>query len=258
MHSKSLSLIHRTLLHVISSQTFGSVWVRTLKIISSSTVTHSKLGFTNYLQALVVSAQHRDDDILLQSVEEYILFRRDVGIHPTIFPYLFHLNIPDEALFHPVVIEMEYVIGDLAALDNVSLRTFCFSFTGVTCSVRNIAPYNKEQAVDDLRRNLVAICMRLFGLDITVPAMNWICQYHYEQQVKFLTPCKEIPSFGSEVDEALQEYIDLLEYMIRGKYCWQFEGGRYFGIWDSKVQEDGWVLLQPKVAGVRANCTRTK
>ena len=91
---------------------------------------HFKLSFTNYLQALVVSAQHQVYDILLQSVEEYILFRRDVGIHPTIFPYLFHLNIPDEALFHPIVIEMEYGIDDLAALDNVSLQTFCFSSAG--------------------------------------------------------------------------------------------------------------------------------
>ena len=72
--------------------------------------------------------------------------------------------------------------------------------------------------------------MRLFGLDVTVPAMNWICQYHYEKQVKSLALRKEIPFFGPEVDEALQEYIDLLGYMIRGNYCWQIEGGRYFGI----------------------------
>ena len=101
--------------------------------------------------------------------------------------------------------------------------------------------------------------MGLFGLYITSPAMNWMCRYHYEKQVEFLALRKEIPSpFGHEVDDTLQEYIDLLGYMIRGNYCWQFEGGRHFGIWDSKVQEDGWVLLQPKVAGVRANCTRTK
>ena len=56
-----------------------------------------------------------------------MLFRRgDVGIHPTIFPCLFHLDIPDEALFHPIVVEMEFIIGDLAALDNVSLQTHLF------------------------------------------------------------------------------------------------------------------------------------
>ena len=83
--------------------------------------------FNNYLESLVVTAQHREDQTLLQSVEEYILCRRqDVGIRVTLLPLQLHLDIPDEALFHPVIVEMEYLLGDMEVIDNVSLP-FCFS-----------------------------------------------------------------------------------------------------------------------------------
>ena len=91
--------------------------------------------------------------------------------------------------------------------------------------------------------------MRLFNLDVT-EAMNWVCRYHYEKQAEFLALRKELPSFGPEADKPLHEYINLLGHMIRGNYCWQFEGGRYFGDKGLKVLEDGWVLLQPKLAGI--------
>ena len=103
-----------------------------------------------------------------------------------------------------------------------------------------------EQAVGDLNRNLVAHCMRLFDLDVAA-AMNWACQYHYEKQAEFLALRKQLPSFGPEVDKALQEYVDLLGNWTRANYCWDFECKRYFGDMGLKVQEDGWVALLPKV-----------
>ena len=85
---------------------------------------HFKLALTDYLEAIVVSAQHRDDHTILQSVDEYFLFRRgDVCARPMFFPYQLNLNLPDDALFHPAIIEMEYLIADMSIIDNVSLRT---------------------------------------------------------------------------------------------------------------------------------------
>jgi len=107
--------------------------------------------------------------------------------------------------------------------------------------------YNKEQAVDDLSRNLVAFVMRLFNLDLR-GAMQWVCQYHFEKQAEFFALREEIPSFGPEVDKALKEYVDLLGNDVRANYCWGFEIPRYFG--DAarglKAQEDRWVPLLPK------------
>ena len=121
-----------------SSRTFDSFWVRALEIAPSSAVKYFKFALTDYLEALVVSAQHRDDRTLIQSVKEYFLFRRkDVAARPVFFPLQLHLNIPDEALFHPTIAEMEDLIADLCTIDNVSLRILLFLVhTKQTCCVR--------------------------------------------------------------------------------------------------------------------------
>ena len=120
-----------------------------------------------------------------------------------------------------------------------------------------MASYNKEQAADDLGRNLVALCMRLFNLDLA-EAMNWACQYHYEKQAEFLVLSKQVPSFGPGVDEALREYIDRLGNFVRAASCWHFECKRYFGDMGLKVQEDGWVELLPKVVSTTGQLYKNK
>ena len=107
-----------------------------------------------------------------------------------------------------------------------------------------MASYNKEQAVDDLGRNLVALCMRLFNLNVA-GAMNWVRQYHYEKQAEFLALRKQVPSFGPEVDKALKEYVDFLGNMIQANNCWNFETKRYFGDMGRNVQKDRWFKLPP-------------
>jgi len=109
-----------------------------------------------------------------------------------------------------------------------------------------MASYNKEQAVDDLGRNLIALSMCLFNLNVA-EAMDWVCKYHYEKQAEFLALRKQVPSFGVEVNEALEEYVDLLGNVVRANHCWNFECKRYFGDMGLKVLEDGWVPLFPKV-----------
>ena len=106
-----------------------------------------------------------------------------------------------------------------------------------------------EQAVDDVGRSLVTLSMRLFNLDVAA-AMNWVCQRHYTKQAEFLALRKQAPSFGPEVDKALEKYVDLLGNVVRAAYCYHFECKRYFGDMGLKVQEDGWVPLLLKVVGM--------
>ena len=88
--------------------------------------------------------------------------------------------------------------------------------------------------------------MRLFNLDVA-GAMNRVCQYHYEKQTRFLALRDQVTSFVPEVDKAVRQYVDLLGNIVRGSYCYHYECKRYFGDMGRKVQEDGWVLLLPKV-----------
>jgi len=112
--------------------------------------------------------------------------------------------------------------------------------------------YNKEQAVGDLRWNSVAIAMRIYNLDVA-GAMNWVCDYHYKKQDDFHALRKKIPSFGGEVDTALEEYIDLVGAWTPGNCIWNFETPRYFGDKGLEVQQKRWVpLMPPKVRLVDA------
>ena len=109
-----------------------------------------------------------------------------------------------------------------------------------------MASYNKEQAAGDARWNSVAIAMRVFNLDLG-GAMNWVCEYHYQKQDEFLALCKKVPSFGSEVDNALEEYVELMGNWTRANYAWNFESRRYFGDKGPEVQQKGWVPLMPRL-----------
>ena len=71
--------------------------------------------------------------------------------------------------------------------------------------------------------------MNQFGLDL-FHAAEWVAQYHKEIEARFLDARTRLPSFGPEVDAALQEYVDeCLAVWLRGNDCWRFESERYFG-----------------------------
>ena len=68
-------------------------------------------------------ARTRDNNFLFENIEDYLRHRREnVGAKPAFFPYQMHLNIPDEALYHPVIKELEDLASEMVSLDNVSLR----------------------------------------------------------------------------------------------------------------------------------------
>jgi hypothetical protein len=79
-------------------------------------------------------------------------------------------------------------------------------------------------------------------------AMEWVVNYHEEVEAKFLDGLKRLPSFGSKVDEQLEEYILGLANWPRCNDCWNFESGRYFGNKGLEIQESRYVPLLPKVS----------
>jgi len=87
-----------------------------LKIATPSSVKH-------FLPVLIdCGSSHRDDKIFFESIEDYFRYRRDnFGAKPAFFPHHMHLNIPDEALFCPVIKDLEDLTCEMIAIDNVSL-----------------------------------------------------------------------------------------------------------------------------------------
>ena len=81
--------------------------------------------------------------------------------------------------------------------------------------------------------------MHYFELDL-YHATEWVARYHKEVGARFLDALTRLPSFGSGVDEALQEYINKsLAAWPRGNDCWRFESERYFGTKGAEVRKTG-------------------
>ena len=95
-------------------------WVRALAVATPSSVKHFLRTFTDYLESNVVQAQHRDNHTFFQSIDEFMIYRREaVGARACLFPCQMHLLIPDEVLFQSIVLEIEYLAVEMMAIDNV-------------------------------------------------------------------------------------------------------------------------------------------
>ena len=94
--------------------------------------------------------------------------------------------------------------------------------------------------------------MREFDIDVDA-AMEWVVKYHAEVQGRFLQGLKYVPSWGPEMDEQVQRYLNGLAIWARGNECWHFESGRYFGSKCLEVQKTRRVPLLPKIKKQNGN-----
>ncbi|KAJ7436098.1 isoprenoid synthase domain-containing protein [Mycena galericulata] len=213
---------------IVLGEATRQFWELAIKTASPNSARHFVESFKDYLDSLVVQAEGRAFDTVL-TINSYLQTRRqNIGARPSYVPGELHLDLPDEAFYHPVVKELETHITDLIILDN------------------DIASYNKEQATGDDRYNILTIVVHQFNIDLHA-AMAVVCDHHNEIEAKFLAALKTVPSFGPEVDTQLQEYIQHLAGWPRSNDCWNFEGGRYFGNKGLEIQKTRCVPLMPKI-----------
>ncbi|KAJ7240251.1 isoprenoid synthase domain-containing protein [Mycena rebaudengoi] len=213
---------------IVLGEATRQFWELAIRTASPNSARHFVESFKDYLDSLVVQAEGRAFDTFL-TVNSYLQIRRqNIGARPSYVPGELHLDFPDEVFYHPVVKELESYITDLIILDN------------------DIASYNKEQAAGDDRYNILTIVMHQFNIDLQA-AMVVVCDLHHEIEAKFLAALKTVPSFGPEIDEQLQEYIQHLAGWPRSNDCWNFEGGRYFGNKGLEIQKTRCVPLMPKI-----------
>lgn len=225
-------------------------WELAIQTASPTSQKHFIEAFTDYLNSVVSQANDRDNNTLC-TVDTYLRMRREnIGARPSYVPGELHLNIPDEAFYHPIIKELEYHIAELIILDNAS-RSSLFSdmqkdSRRLFSSVQDITSFNKEQATGDDRHNILTIVMNQFAMDID-DAMIWVSDYHKEVEARFLDGLKRVPSFGPSIDKELDEYILHLANWPRCNDCWNFESGRYFGNKGREIQKSRLVPLLPKV-----------
>ncbi|KAI9447564.1 terpenoid synthase [Lactarius indigo] len=181
-----------------------------------------------FAQATVQEAADRDHKHI-RSVQEYFELRRDtISARPAFALIELDMNLPDEAVSHPVIEEMTILAIDMIILDN------------------DIASYNVEQARGDDGHNIITIVMRQHKTDIQ-GAMNWVHERHKKLEAKFMDFYEnKIPKFGEPVDTELARYVDGIGNFVRANDQWNFETERYFGKKAPEIGRTRWVTLLQK------------
>ncbi|KAI0638650.1 terpenoid synthase [Trametes polyzona] len=183
---------------------------RALRAATPEAMAHFRDSFSDYLDAVVSQADERDG-ATVRSVDDFIRIRRENnGGRPALFPCELHLSIPDEAFYHPQIVELRNCIVDMVTTMN------------------DITSYNREQATNADDYNLLTVVMHRHNTDLS-GAIAWVTDFHNEIVHKFIEGLKHVPSFGLAVDSQLQEYLENIANWPRSQDSWTFESGRYFG-----------------------------
>ncbi|EJC98835.1 terpenoid synthase [Fomitiporia mediterranea MF3/22] len=213
---------------VILGEITRQYWASTIKIASSTSQRHFIESFTGYLESVVQQAADRDND-KQHSIESYLRNRHEnIGTRPSYAVIEFNLHLPDEVIYHPIIVELSENITELILIDN------------------DLASYNKEQATGDDSYNIVTVVMRELNLGLD-EAIAWVANYHAEVQKRFLNGVQRVPSWGPEIDTHVQRYLNGLGNWARANACWHYESGRYFGSRSPEVLQTRRVQLLPKV-----------
>ncbi|KAH9072901.1 terpenoid synthase [Lactarius deliciosus] len=203
-------------------------WELAIKTASPQAQKRFVKTFGTYLQAVVQQAADRTHKHI-RSIQEYLEVRRDtIGAKPSFAILELDMNIPDQAIHHPVIEELTILTIDMILLGN------------------DIASYNLEQARGDDNHNMITIVMHNNKTDIQ-GAMNWVYDYHKELEAKFMDLYEnKIPKFGEPVDTELAVYVEGLGNWVRASDQWGFESERYFGKKGPEIEKTRWVTLLPK------------
>ena len=104
---------------------FPSVFRLALATSTENAGKHFIERFVQYLESLVEQAKNRVNDSV-NTLEEYFRNRRlNSGTAPSCVPVELHLNLPDEAFYHPAIKEMELLAIDMICIDNVGFKIKC-------------------------------------------------------------------------------------------------------------------------------------
>ena len=95
-----------------------------VEVASATCQRHFLSSFSDYLDSVVQEAANRDFDRHI-TIDDYLQNRhRNIGTRPSYAIVELTVDLTDQILYHPTVVELSDCISELVALDNVSLE-FC-------------------------------------------------------------------------------------------------------------------------------------
>ena len=91
--------------------------------------------------------------------------------------------------------------------------------------------------------NVITAIMHEHSVDLQ-GAFYWLSGHASKTVSKFLNDRKNLPSWGSDIDKAVNEYIDRMARCVRGYDAWSYETNRYYGKNGLEVQKSRKIMLQ--------------
>ncbi|KAI0370486.1 terpenoid synthase [Pilatotrama ljubarskyi] len=184
--------------------------------------------FELFFHAVAQQARDRESGNI-PDLESYIAMRRDTsGCKPcwALIEYANDLDLPDWVMEHPCVRGLEEAANDLVTWSN------------------DIFSYNVEQANGDTH-NMIVVVQTQEKLDLQA-AVDYVGELCVGCIDRFEALRHALPSWGPEIDEQLQVYVDGLGDWMIGNLVWSFETERYFGRAGRKVRSELSVALLPR------------
>ncbi|KIJ64878.1 hypothetical protein HYDPIDRAFT_175348 [Hydnomerulius pinastri MD-312] len=204
-------------------------WSRAIRFAKPTPLTQERFirSFEAYASAVAVQAEDRDLH-LIRDIESYLTVRRDtIGTYPCFVLLELGMDIPEDVLDHPVIVDMERCITDIICIGN------------------DVYSYNVEQARGDDGHNAVTVVMNDLGTDLH-EALDWIGEYSAILEARFLDNIDLLPSWGEEIDAQVATYVNGLGNWARANEAWSFETPRYFGKDGLDIQKHRKVMLSPR------------
>ncbi|KJA16009.1 hypothetical protein HYPSUDRAFT_148365 [Hypholoma sublateritium FD-334 SS-4] len=200
---------------------------RTVALVGEDTqgIDHFIADFEAYAKSVIQEADDRVQGIV-RNVEEYFILRRDTcGGKPSFSFFGLGLFIPKEVFDHPIMQSLTESATDLIAMTN------------------DLHSYALEHARGLDGHNVITAIMQEHSVDLQ-GAFYWLSGYGSKTVSKFLNDRKNLPSWGSDIDKAVNEYIDRMARCVRGYDAWSYETNRYYGKNGLEVQKSRRIVLQ--------------
>ncbi|PPQ95114.1 hypothetical protein CVT25_011657 [Psilocybe cyanescens] len=216
--------------HILGEMT-RQFWQRasTLAQPGSACFDHFIATSESYLRAVALEAEDRAAN-RVREFDEYFVLRRDTcGARPTLALIEFGLDLPEEVTAHPVIESLTQDAVDLIIL------------------VNDMHSYIREISCGLADHNVITPIMRDYSLDLQ-EAFDWLGEYTDGVVERFLSNQQRVPSWGSEIDERVQMYIDGLGQWVRGNDDWSCEGKRYHGSDGLVIRDTRMVSICPRKA----------
>ncbi|KAI0293867.1 terpenoid synthase [Multifurca ochricompacta] len=212
----------------IGGEVTRQYWELAVKTASPGSQKRFIASFDAFSKELVKQAADRNRGHI-RNIEEYIEARREtIGGAPAFALVELGMNLPDEAVNHPVIEELSMLATDMIWVAN------------------DMSSYNIEQSRGDADHNIITVVMQEKKTDVQ-GAMDWVGEHHKKLEAKFMKIYEnDIPKFGEPVDSELAQYVDGFAIWVRGNDQWNFESGRYFGSKAQEIQKTRCATLLPK------------